>query len=260
MKRSAMLVLILLLIFAIMVLIRRRHQPTIFVITPTYSRSDQLPELVRLCTVLNVAGNIHWIVVEDALELTQFLNDCGISYTHLAAITPPYSKLVRGTSQRNEALQWLRKKFSSAKQPGIVYFADDDNTYHPELFEEVGNIYFVDNKRGATWPVGLVAGSDWEGCITDAKDRSKISHFWTNWEPKREFPIDMAGFAVNLQLILDNPKAVFDDTTVGKQEGLILTKLGFKNGYELEPKADGCRKVRLFQQLQIYNNTHNLSL
>ncbi|VDK23651.1 unnamed protein product [Taenia asiatica] len=237
MRRSAMLTLLLLFIGVAIFVLRRRRHPTIFVITPTYSRPNQMPELVRLCTVLNAAGNVHWIVVEDAMTknraLTRFLNDCGLPYTHLSASTPPHSRNVRGTNQRNEALHWLRKKFQSTRQSGVVYFADDDNTYHPDLFREVGNLHYY---KGATWPVGMIAASDWEGCITDPSDRSKISHFWTNWEPNRKFPIDMAGFAVNLRLVLDYPNALFDDTTIGRQEGLILTRLGFKNGYELEPK------------------------
>ena len=42
------------------------HITTIFVITPTYARPTQEPELVRLCTVLSKVRNIHWIVIEDA--------------------------------------------------------------------------------------------------------------------------------------------------------------------------------------------------
>ena len=40
--------------------------------------------------------------------------------------------------QRNLALRWLRETFPrNSSQPGVVYFADDDNTYSLELFEEV---------------------------------------------------------------------------------------------------------------------------
>ena len=42
--------------------------------------------------------------------------------------------------QRNLALRWLRETFNAnSSQPGIVYFADDDNTYSLELFEEVSD-------------------------------------------------------------------------------------------------------------------------
>lgn len=47
----------------------------------------------------------------------------------------------RGVEQRNEALRWLRedrRALTDARgQQGVVYFADDDNTYSLEVFEEV---------------------------------------------------------------------------------------------------------------------------
>jgi beta-1,3-glucuronyltransferase len=43
----------------------------------------------------------------------------------------------RGVSNRNCGLEWLR---ANAKN-GVFYFADDDNTYDIQLFEEV-NYHF----------------------------------------------------------------------------------------------------------------------
>lgn len=40
----------------------------------------------------------------------------------------------RGVHQRNAGLNWIRKQPSNT---GVVYFADDDNTYDLQLFEEV---------------------------------------------------------------------------------------------------------------------------
>lgn len=39
----------------------------------------------------------------------------------------------RGVSNRNRGLEWVR---ANAKT-GVLYFADDDNTYDLEIFEEV---------------------------------------------------------------------------------------------------------------------------
>ncbi len=39
--------------------------PTIFAITPTYSRAAQKADLVRLLNTLSQVPKFHWIVVED---------------------------------------------------------------------------------------------------------------------------------------------------------------------------------------------------
>lgn len=39
----------------------------------------------------------------------------------------------RGVSNRNRALEWLRANATE----GVLYFADDDNTYDVEIFDEV---------------------------------------------------------------------------------------------------------------------------
>ena len=48
----------------------------------------------------------------------------------------------RGAEQRNEGLRWLREDRRAPQGPdsqqGVVYFADDDNTYSIQLFQEVG--------------------------------------------------------------------------------------------------------------------------
>ena len=54
----------------------------------------------------------------------------------------------------------------------------------------------------------------------------------------------MAGFAINLKLILDNPDAMFSfEVPRGYQESTILGAVITKE--ELEPKADMCSKVSL---------------
>lgn len=39
----------------------------------------------------------------------------------------------RGVSNRNRGLEWIRSNASE----GVLYFADDDNTYDLDIFEEV---------------------------------------------------------------------------------------------------------------------------
>lgn len=48
--------------------------------------------------------------------------------------------------QRNTALQWIRNNLKADVAQGVIYFADDDNSYGLEVFEEVrlaSNILFV---------------------------------------------------------------------------------------------------------------------
>lgn len=125
--------------------------PSIHVITPTYSRPVQKAELTRLANTLLHVPNLHWILVEDSQRTTtsvvRLLQETGLNYTHLNVETPRNYKvrgdtrdprIPRGTIQRNLALRWLRETFSiNSSQSGIVYFADDDNTYSLELFDEV---------------------------------------------------------------------------------------------------------------------------
>lgn len=61
--------------------------PVVYLVTPTYRRPEQIPDLTRLAqTLLNVPA-IHWIVVEDSNSLSPtvsaLLQRYGIPHTHL---------------------------------------------------------------------------------------------------------------------------------------------------------------------------------
>lgn len=43
----------------------------------------------------------------------------------------------RGVSNRNRGLEWIRANSSE----GVLYFADDDNTYDVEIFDEVSEFF-----------------------------------------------------------------------------------------------------------------------
>lgn len=49
----------------------------------------------------------------------------------------PKWKKPRGVSQRNAAIKWLRENKNKDTDKGVVYFADDDNTYSLRVFHEV---------------------------------------------------------------------------------------------------------------------------
>lgn len=124
--------------------------PTVFIVTPTFRRFVQKAELTRISQALKGVRNLHWIVVEDSLGKTkrveQFLKNSGFKYTHLNIRTPEVLRKrkgefrrfkPRGVYQRNAGIQWIRDNIDPEDTPGVVYFADDDNTYDSHLFEEV---------------------------------------------------------------------------------------------------------------------------
>ena len=73
----------------------------------------------------------------------------------------------------------------------------------------------------------------------------QVVDWFAFYKPNRPFAIDMAGFAVNLNLFFEHPNAWFKyNVEEGYQESTILQGLGVQLS-DLEPKADGCTKVRL---------------
>ncbi|KAK0154117.1 Galactosylgalactosylxylosylprotein 3-beta-glucuronosyltransferase 1 [Merluccius polli] len=222
------------------------------VITPTYSRPVQKAELTRLANTFLHVASLHWIVVEDAVRSTplvsRFLRDTGLNYTHLNVETPRNYKVYkdvrdpqipRGTMQRNLALRWLRQSLGGGGgggPPGVVYFADDDNVYSLEVFEEMRSTRTV-----SVWPVAFVGGLRYES--PKVNSQGKVYGWKTVFDPHRPFAIDMAGFAVNLELILRKPQAYFKLRGVkgGYQESSLLKELVSLS--DLEPKAANCTKV-----------------
>lgn len=94
-------------------------------------------------------------------------------------------------------------------------------------------------KKVSVWPVGLVGAMKFERPVVE---NGKVVRFHTGWRPNRPFPIDMAGFAVSLNLVLANPEACFDgNAEMGFLESSFLQNLVTME--ELEPKADTCTKV-----------------
>lgn len=223
--------------------------PTIYAITPTYYRHVQKAELTRISQTLALVPNIHWVVVEDSEEKTdlvrRILNDSNIIFTHLNAKTPPFEQLKdkdprwkkhRGVEQRNAGLKWLRDHLKVNEDKGVVYFMDDDNTYSIKLFKEISKV-----KRVGVWPVGLVGGLNAELPILDEKT-GKVIGYKSGWKPDRPFAIDMAGFAINLDLILTKLQANFSyKMEHGLQESEFLSFFTTKEN--LEPLASNCTEV-----------------
>ena len=109
------------------------------------------------------------------------------------------------------------------------------------------------NKVGV-WPVGLVGGLMVEKPLIDPVTNRVIG--WnSHWRPERNFPVDMAGFAVNLQHFLAHPTAEFSfNVERGFQESVLLSKLIKME--DLEPKADNCTKVH-FPNYKYHNRSNS---
>ena len=174
------------------------HLPTIYMITPTYSRWTQKADLTRLCHTLMHVPKLHWILVEDSNEktrlVTRFLAKCKVQSTHLNTRTAEERRLDdgeprwrknRGVEQRNLALDWLRSEAAAGSLPGaeqsVVYFGDDDNTYDIELFEEVGRIFFTHSL--------LLTGRCYEAEIGIIMLLLRCSFRWYHLMPRSKFSI-----------------------------------------------------------------------
>ena len=95
-------------------------------------------------------------------------------------------------------------------------------------------------KGVSVWPVGLTGAARFAGPIV--KD-GKVVDFHTNWAPNRSFPLDMAGFSINLKLLVkEKPWVNFNAAARrGYLEPSFLEQLTTRD--QLEPLADNCTKV-----------------
>ncbi|KAK8754123.1 hypothetical protein OTU49_012261, partial [Cherax quadricarinatus] len=210
--------------------------PKIYVITPTYRRPEQVAELTRLAQTLMLVSNLHWLVVEDAVAPTRrvlaFLDSCSVPHTYLLGTASRRYKGAnkpRGVSNRNAGLKWLKGHVKE----GIIYFADDDNTYDYRIFQEIRA-----TKQVSMFPVGLVTRL---GVSSPIVSGGKLIGFYDGWIAGRKFPVDMAGFAVNVQFYLKR-NAPMMPYNVGFEEDGFLKALKIKPE-DIEPLADNCTKV-----------------
>ena len=73
----------------------------------------------------------------------------------------------------------------------------------------------------------------------------QVVGWFTAWKPDRPFAMDMAGFAVNVQLVHKYPEAKFsNEVQRGYQESTFLTGLKLTLD-DLEPRANMCTEVML---------------
>ncbi|CAH1378175.1 hypothetical protein MTP99_019538 [Tenebrio molitor] len=214
--------------------------PPLYIITPTYRRPEQLAELTRLSHTLMLVKNIFWVVIEDAVRKTQLVTELlektGLKYEHLIAPMPEQYKKKkkgpkpRGVSNRNRGLKWIR---DNAKN-GVLYFADDDNTYDLQLFDEIRY-----TKRVSMFPVGLITKL---GVSSPIVKNGVFSGFYDGWMAGRKFPVDMAGFAVSVRFLLKRPKALMPFKPGFEEDGFLKSLEPFEP-QDIELLASNCTKI-----------------
>ncbi|KAH8408141.1 hypothetical protein KR222_000708 [Zaprionus bogoriensis] len=214
------------------------QQPVIYFVTPTYPRREQIPELTRLAHTLLHVPRIHWLVANDYERCDSYLdvllNRFGIPFTHLASPMPQkfrtHKPAPRGVANRRAALQWLHQHNLTN---GILYFGDDDNTYDLRLFSEIRK-----TQRVSMFPVGLIADYAVSGPVV--RD-GKVVAFLDSWVAGRRWPVDMAGFAVNLAYMSLYPK-VNMPYKPGYEEDLFLRSIGLHID-QIEPRGSNCTEI-----------------
>ncbi|XP_034666712.1 galactosylgalactosylxylosylprotein 3-beta-glucuronosyltransferase S isoform X2 [Drosophila subobscura] len=212
--------------------------PIIYFVTPTYPRREQIPELTRLAHTLLHVPRLHWLVANDQEGCNVFmdlmLKGFGIPYTHLASPMPSNFRKAkpapRGVANRRAALQWLRQRNLTN---GILYFGDDDNTYDLRLFSEIRQ-----TQRVSMFPVGFIADYGVSGPVVR---KGKVVAFLDSWLAGRRWPVDMAGFAVNLQYMAQFPN-VNMPYKPGFEEDRFLRSIGLRLD-QIEPRGNNCTEI-----------------
>ncbi|CAD5210183.1 unnamed protein product [Bursaphelenchus okinawaensis] len=215
-----------------------RNETTIIVITPTHKRPERLADMTRFSQTLMHIKNLHWVVIEDSNAtvpaVERILQRTGLPYTYFFTNTEPGFPR-RGWTHRNMGLQYVRKNYRDYGRNAVVYFGDDDNSYDIRLFNE----YIRNVKSIGFWAVGL-AGS----ALVEAPhvENGVITKFNVVYAPSRKFATDMAGFAINLKLILKYEASFHKGCVRVSPESCFLSQFKLNRsqvepfGHDREPK------------------------
>lgn len=176
----------------------------LIIITPTYARPFQAYYMTRLGQTLKlVQPPLLWIVVEmnsQADETADILRKSGVMYRHLACTKNLTNIKDNNVHQRNVALSHIEKH----RLDGVVYFADDNNAFSVDLFDQIRVI-----RRFGTWTVAKLSESKSnfvpEGPVCD---KGKVIGWHTNRTAKTipRFFSELSGFAFNSTVLWNPPK------------------------------------------------------
>ncbi|VDM50271.1 unnamed protein product [Toxocara canis] len=207
------------------------ERPLIIIITPTHARPTRLADMIRFAQTLMHIHDIVWLVIEDGDALSdpvyRIIRRTQRAYCYFG-VKRNRALPLRGWTARDFALKFLRKRFAEFSNRAIVYFADDDNTYDIRLFD----MFIRKVKTVGVWAVGIVAQRPVEA--PRVNNDSVVDGWLTDYAPKREWAIDMAGFALNLNIILQRKNANFIDCKVSSPEPCLLSRLNLTK-QDLQP-------------------------
>ncbi|PVH39001.1 hypothetical protein PAHAL_5G413900 [Panicum hallii] len=189
-----------------------REPPTLIVVTATRARPLQAYHLHRLAHTLRlVPAPLLWLVVERGAatrETAALLRGCGVMYRHLASPdddarrVPGRTAVERrgGLRQRNAALDHIEQH----RIHGLVYFADEDNVYSLDLFQQLRAI-----RSFGTWPVAMLGVGKSKTLLEGPVcDDGRVVGWHTNERNSRSrrFHVNTSGFAFNSSMLWDADK------------------------------------------------------
>ncbi|KAE8691410.1 putative glucuronosyltransferase [Hibiscus syriacus] len=202
----------------------------LIVITPTYARPLQAYYLTRMAYTLKlVQPPLLWIVVEmtsQTEETAGILRKSRVMYRHLVCKTNLTDIKDRNVHQRNVALSHIETHHLD----GILYFANEENIYSIDLFEQMRHI-----RRFGTW---TVAKQTWDnsGVILEGPvcNGTQVIGWHLIGQSKRfrRFHAEIPGFAFNSTLLWD-PKR-WHRPTLEQIRQLDTDKDGFQSGSIIE--------------------------
>uniref|UniRef100_A0A914HMQ2 Galactosylgalactosylxylosylprotein 3-beta-glucuronosyltransferase n=1 Tax=Globodera rostochiensis TaxID=31243 RepID=A0A914HMQ2_GLORO len=159
-------------------------------------RPSRLADMTRLSQTLMHVKNVHWIVIEDGdapvAPIKRLLIRSGIEHTYLAKNGSEFHEMAKkinpiykgkAWAPRNTALEYVRQLYGTS--------------YDLRIFHD----YLPKVKSIGLWAVGLSGKSYVEA--PKVKNNTIVGWFVYNG-PERQFGIDMAGFAVNLNFFLSS--------------------------------------------------------
>ncbi|AQK89319.1 glycosyltransferase [Zea mays] len=240
-------------------LVRPPPTTTLIVVTPTRARPLQAYYLHRLAHTLRLVPQpLLWLVVDRGAatrETAALLRGCGLMYRHLpsqshrdapgARRTRPEHPAARGLRQRNAALDHIEHH----RIHGLVYFADEDNVYSLDLFDQLRGI-----RSFGTWPVAMLGVGKSKTLVEGPVcDNSQVVGWHTNERTKRQrrFHVNTSGFAFNSSMLWDADKRarqawnyirLLDTVRDGFQATTFIEQL-VEDETHMEGIPTGCSKI-----------------